>query len=69
MRKVALKAGLRLMLEMGGCDSDEFKEASDEIDALTDADFTPVNPFADMPVDDDDDDPKKGEKKTPPNEG
>ena len=68
MRKVALKAGLRLMLEMGGCDSDEFKEASEEIDALTDADFTPVNPFADMPVDDDDD-PKKGEKKTPPNEG
>lgn len=75
MRKVALKAGLRLMLEMGGCDSNEFKEASEEIDALTDADFTPVNPFADMPDDDgdgdgdDDEDPKKGGKKTPPNEG
>lgn len=56
MRKMSLKACLRLMIEMGGCDSDEFKAASDEIDALTEEDFQPTNPFADVDDGDDDDD-------------
>ena len=60
MRKIALKACLRLMISIGGCDEKEFEEASKEIDAMTDADFQPVNPFGEMP-DDDPDDPDKGE--------
>lgn len=60
MRKIALVAVMRLLLETGGCDQQQFDEAREEIEKLTDADFETANPF-ELPKEDDDDpdDPDK----------
>ena len=69
MRKMALKACLRLMVAIGGCDEKEFEEASKEIDAMTDADFQLVNPFGDMPDEDDPDGDGEGDDPDDPDKG
>lgn len=64
MRKIALTACLRLMREMDACDEEQFTTANEEIDALTEADFSPVNPFTEIPDPDDDDEGAEEKKKS-----
>lgn len=49
MRRVCLKAAVRLILEVGGMDATEYEQCNNEIDALTDDQLNPVRSlFPDM---------------------
>lgn len=73
MRRAALKADVRILLEQGGIGEDEYEEIVKEIEAIPDDQLQPMTQLAsilgggDKPIDDDDegdeDDPaKKGKK-------
>ena len=48
MRRVMLNCAMKLILELGGIDDATYAEAVKEIDALTDEELEPPNPFDDI---------------------
>ena len=57
MRKIILKAALRIIREIGGCDDETFDKAVEVIDAMPDEELNPPpNPYGKDKVEDEDDD-------------
>lgn len=62
MRRILLRAGMRLVLEGGGVDPETYQKAIDEIDSIPDDQLETANPFVDLQGDggdeEGDDDPE-----------
>lgn len=71
MKRIMLKCTMKVILEAGGVEEDEFEKAMQEIDALTDDELADVNPFEELEEEegeyelDDDGNPKLDEDGNP----
>ena len=71
MKRIMLKCTMKVILEAGGVEEEEFEKAMQEIDALTDDELAEVNPFEELEDDegeyelDEDGNPKLDEEGNP----